>query len=1055
MSGDHDDLRGFYKDAAEKKVVGYSPPRHRHHPSSPTGRPYSYHTSSQQSLAELSRMEDIILSGTQSSYHKEEEERQSQKLQKRARLNDGEGGTTKKKKPSKPPTATQIQRQKSYQRFVYKKKTNYDHESDSGGSMEYLIRRKLSERGEQQRLRKIAHERGERKRRMNDEILDGDGNNDKNDNNDDHDGVNWNFAKEGYVTMPRSEAQKLPYYIYRNSNRKRKYSFGADSDDDDNDDISHKAIAPSIQQDQQQKKKQNTGHLILLDKPESGIRTKRGKYRTKAEKNAKQQQAFYDEPDNVTRSFPLHFHQFNSRMDLHSMIDVKTSGNERLVFSHGRNAKRLWTRLVAGGGMNHDFFKDDNSKMDSNNNNEMAKEGENVAKEREEDDDNISNMFSSSSSKSSSSSDEDSYQPPGFSQLSHLTSTSVIDNTPMGNVDDTANKARNKDNTLLRLMSIVHELPRTSHRNQFVMKVAQELGTNLRLWENQLKDLVDGGVLSQKECWAIKSFLGIDGSIVSSAPSWMCDPSLPTHPTVLKNRVASLRLLLLGCLRPLLRGGTRKGRAGQDDAEATGKAKASSDNQPQSNEDEADEEEEPTNTTNLKRENDFTDPMHPDYELKGEEGNPDSIGNYSIENTNIKLLSSIINKVQQTADPGADKYATVIHEADIDTSNIVVVMAWFLAQLTSSKMELIQKQQQQLDSGEDVLKVAQKDVGQWHESAMTYLKMAEELSEVRGASFYKSGENYPQSAPLAEAVMSTQSYLANSGGAGWGPKRDNKQSKVKFEDTINIRYPHYNHHHDFEETINEEDLRPAPGNLGEQELHGIHMAAKDLTMRGKDRLLDRHLTSFASIHLTTGIAMIAEVLPPLAAELVSRQCCPESSDHQTPFDLLSNVIVMITADGSLIPPPTTLSSVDTKQKTVIDEVLVNAMHDAAMIFQNCINAEPENVDNWTWYVASTLGMLCIASGLSSTNKSDRNVKMENEGTTTRHQMEGFHDIRCNAAVALTDFLKYCQGNGCPVFQLAVASMLEWKEAILLLHRPISDESEFGLEVRKLHAYHVS
>ena len=106
------------------------------------------------------------------------------------------------------------------------------------------------------------------------------------------------------------------------------------------------------------------------------------------------------------------------------------------------------------------------------------------------------------------------------------------------------------------------------------MKVAQELGTNRRLWEEELKCLVEGNAhtngdeedadagvgddfmgssnLTPKELWAIKSLLGVDGSI-STPPSWAADPSMPTHPTVMKQRVHSLWSSLLKRLRRRIR----------------------------------------------------------------------------------------------------------------------------------------------------------------------------------------------------------------------------------------------------------------------------------------------------------------------------------------------------------------------------------------------------------------------------------------------------------------------------------------------------------------------
>ena len=98
------------------------------------------------SVAELSRMEETMMS--QSSHHEEEEERQKKKLERRAKRNSG----IKAKRTTHPPTEIQIKRRKAYIRFKHLKKTDLRDERDVGGSMECLTRKKLGERAERRRL---------------------------------------------------------------------------------------------------------------------------------------------------------------------------------------------------------------------------------------------------------------------------------------------------------------------------------------------------------------------------------------------------------------------------------------------------------------------------------------------------------------------------------------------------------------------------------------------------------------------------------------------------------------------------------------------------------------------------------------------------------------------------------------------------------------------------------------------------------------------------------------------------------------------------------------
>ena len=84
------------------------------------------------------------------------------------------------------------------------------------------------------------------------------------------------------------------------------------------------------------------------------------------------------------------------------------------------------------------------------------------------------------------------------------------------------------------------------------MKIAQELGTNRRLWENELIDLVASAesnkLLTPQDRVDIKSFLGVNGN-VTSPPDWISDPSMSTHPQAFMQRVHLERALVLSYIR--------------------------------------------------------------------------------------------------------------------------------------------------------------------------------------------------------------------------------------------------------------------------------------------------------------------------------------------------------------------------------------------------------------------------------------------------------------------------------------------------------------------------
>jgi hypothetical protein len=147
---------------------------------------------------------------------------------------------------------------------------------------------------------------------------------------------------------------------------------------------------------------------------------------------------------------------------------------------------------------------------------------------------------------------------------------------------------------------------------------------------------------------------------------------------------------------------------------------------------------------------------------------------------------------------------------------------------------------------------------------------------------------------------------------------------------------------------------------------------------------------------------------------------------------------------------------------VIDEIIVESWENAALLFRQCIEEEPRNVDHWTWYVATLLGIVCVSSGLPASMYDRDNitdaVKSEissNENKPKRYQLQFYDKRRTRASIAMKDFIQVTEIEDCPMFHMAISSMLEWRQAIALMHRPMSTHDTFGSDVRLLHAFHVS
>ena len=395
------------------------------------------------------------------------------------------------------------------------------------------------------------------------------------------------------------------------------------------------------------------------------------------------------------------------------------------------------------------------------------------------------------------------------------------------------------------------------------------------------------------------------------------------------------------------------------------------------------------------------------------------------------LMVSLTDVIQKSNPEGLDKYYNVTHESQIEPSHVDVALASFMDHLTSSMARLRQKQQ--LDSSDFLhrrsLRLLKEEVGFWHETIDSYLNLTTSLAEGPDINYHKSNGVFPESAARAKAIMASQSYLANGGAVGCGRRRcKSKLSSWEAKEETNSS--------DDSDASDLDNYDHTPTNLQREELHSIKLAAMEIAKRGRER--QKKSTMITEIHVSTGIAMMVEVLTPLAAELLSRQPCPGAADNRTPFDLMSNMLSLVEEESSLISPPQLAWEARDK---IIDDIVVKAMLEAADMFRCCIVNEPGDVDHWSWYVATVLGMLCIAFG-----------------TSGRQQLESYPTIRSYAAVAVKDFVRFSQSHDCAMFHLAVSTMLEWKKPILLLQcsrQAIGSKHRFGLEVHYLHAYHVS
>lgn len=1010
------------------------------------------------SLAEISRLEENFLS--QTSYRDEEDERQRQKMKRKRSY--GKLGILGRKTP-RVTTLTEAQKKrfKDVSRMKIFKRVDVSEEQDVGGSMEYLLRKKFETKEEQRRLMQVARgrlddekrrEKEEQQRReaqlweqleekmasssssslsissqgslprkkqktakSNDETRSLDEKkNDGKMKNKPGNILNWKFLEEGYVVMKSTDAHQLPFYLYQGSTRKLKGTAkcltGEDLDEDEEE----------IVEDEDHDDRRKFQSVQILFDIEDGSSSVESKPKTETKRNCPNQRSFpsdyaftIDEADHNTHSFPLHFYQKNRYSELRANINMRAEGPDRLLFLHGRHAKRLWTRLVAGG-VDGEYFceiTDENAKLEG--------------------DESISNVSSRSSSSSSKSPGHTAISHGKFrfqashSSLSPFEVTSAIDTIihESGDPDQSNDKPTNQ---VFRLMSLIHSLPKVFHRNRYLFKIAQELGTFRYHWENELKQWIEmkndsypktshlKNFLTSDQKWALKSLIGVHGDIHSGV-CWGSDPSAPTDPNLIMNRVKEYRNIILPRLRRLIwleQKVTKERKLNSGEASVVAE----------------------------------TESMNVDAK--------------NAEQANA-LPAPLVDFLEPDPVPeGEDKFAKVFHNTHIDLSNIPVTMSSLLDKLSFfiAKLEKLKNSKDQNRRLE--IQFAKENICKWHESILIYLDFAEGQARPHGIALLKNDGKAPQVAPFAQAILASQSYLANGGSVGRGSKKKLKTSshhRMK-QEAVDIDDDDDDWDSDLDdEWVKRSSQLESEVQFNSKEWTYIQSAAKGIASRGMEHFICENLHIFAPVHLITGVALIAKFVTPQAAEIISRPSgrgCPE---NPTPFELFSDMLVCLEESNNLVPNPLDTAAIWKSRGKVVDATFLDVLENASVIFKKCVQKEPHNVDNWSWYLATRLGIHCISSGLPlseySNHEDIRKTTSKGLVTNCRSQVGNFYSKLKNSARAMLDFIDYAQCEGCAMFNLNIASMLEWRVAMSYFVQGRSKD-KFVVELRQLHAFQV-
>eukprot|EP00956_Cyclotella_meneghiniana_P013715 scaffold19997_cov84-Cyclotella_meneghiniana.AAC.9 len=1005
------------------------------------------------SVMDNTSIQESMHSQLSSSHHHQtiEMDRQRVKLERRKRNQQRESSSVMKKKKRKQYilSTKQIERRRMYRRIKYEKSIDLSNEVDVGDSMEYIVRDHLNTEEMQSKLMQIARTREEVRRKEERDVLDCergklwgmidndgimgkekavDSNNDataatESRGDDTHEaapsksssGPNWNFQQEGYVTMPSGQAKELSYYIY-NILSERKSLVGMMDDGEEglitSDSVNNNSCTSSISYNFDEEGLSKSGRTKC---------SKVSSTRRKKPRNNKNIIQWDDDHDTNRNSFPLYFNQLNPKLDLRSFTTWNNMGQENMILLHGRLARRLWIRMIAGGVtcntirqcLPNRLLSSTTAAADDNNHDQAIKQ-ELID----------SDMSNSSQSSESSVASVDIYGSSDY--RSQFNQSTILDTGSVGNVMDQGHES---NDPIHILTSLIHGLPRYTHRNRFYLKVATELGGLRQLWETEIQPNLPvlEPKLSCMELRALKSFLGVDGGI----PFWCSDPAMSTDVNRLYKRMQKMRLKLIPRLRRLIRsaGGSLRVDSKTTVQEISDPGEvvvndAVDAKSGESTEKTAIDEKTTSNTSGIETKQDSID-IQP---VKSDEADDVNTGEVDVSNNYMPELSGSLLGATDEADSSlerADKYAKVVHEADMDVTNISVALSSFLNELTTSSVK--------------------NNTEMWSETIDEYLSLVESQSRPADMNLNKRDGKVPQCSTLATSVLIRQAYTSNSGIKG---RIRRQKSNIKTEE---------------DEEYEEVDNYPTEDYGPTQELQTIQQSGNDLIKRGRDYLLNDNLQLFTSIHLTTGVAMLSEHLTPLSAEIISKPYSPDDPYARTPFELIMKTLVCLEENDQLISRPTDAKSRWDARGKVIDQVLVNSWESAAVIFRRCVKEDPHTVDNWLWYVGTLLGIVCVSSGVRMTSKtllkmvdSKYEDSFDQSHDEVRYQLDFYDEKRVYASKAIEDLIKVAEKEDCPVFHMGVSSILEWDHVMNLLD---GEASQLGYdlsasEVRRLFVDHT-
>ena len=146
-------------------------------------------------------------------------------------------------------------------------------------------------------------------------------------------------------------------------------------------------------------------------------------------------------------------------------------------------------------------------------------------------------------------------------------------------------------------------------------------------------------------------------------------------------------------------------------------------------------------------------------------------------------------------------------------------------------------------------------------------------------------------------------------------------------------------------------------------------------------------------------------------------------------------------------------------ESITAEKMILSLNQASVIFQECHDLDPHNLDCICWYVATRIGSMILGSGITIGNGPtlaclpEYMIESDEIGSKCRHR--DYSEQRALASRAVRILMSYSKTTDeSSSYHFALKNLLEWSEAMFLLaFRPVGNKNCIE-KIRSLHASHT-